>query len=110
MELSVEEKDPYPGIFYPLVRGLFSVRRKTVKNGLQIFLFSRIIKGKQIRSMDEAGGTAREILRMAGIRENERAENLDLAAFVSLAALARDFGCTGDAALKGSLEKGNDYR
>ncbi|MDR1287248.1 MAG: 16S rRNA (adenine(1518)-N(6)/adenine(1519)-N(6))-dimethyltransferase RsmA [Treponema sp.] len=110
MELSVEEKDPYPGIFYPLVRSLFSVRRKTIKNGLQIFLFSRIIKGKPVRSTDEAGGAAREILHLAGIRENERAENLGLAAFVSLAGAAQACGCMGDAALKGSLEKSNDCR
>ncbi|MDR1420847.1 MAG: 16S rRNA (adenine(1518)-N(6)/adenine(1519)-N(6))-dimethyltransferase RsmA [Treponema sp.] len=105
MELSVEDENAYPGVFYPLVRRLFSVRRKTVKNGLQIFLFSRIIKGKPIRSMDEAGGTAREILRRAGIRENERAENLDCAAFASLAGAALSLGFEGDTVSEGSSEK-----
>jgi 16S rRNA (adenine1518-N6/adenine1519-N6)-dimethyltransferase len=70
----------YPDCFYPLVRRLFSVRRKTIKNGLQNFLFSRIIKGDSGGSATEA----REILKGLDIRENERAENLDIPVFVRL--------------------------
>ncbi|MDR0601162.1 MAG: 16S rRNA (adenine(1518)-N(6)/adenine(1519)-N(6))-dimethyltransferase RsmA [Treponema sp.] len=104
LELSVEEKDAYPSVFYPLVRHLFSVRRKTVKNGLQIFLFSRIIKGKPI-PMDEAGGRAREILLHLGIHENERAENLDCAAFAELASAVEALGIFEDAVLEDPPEK-----
>jgi 16S rRNA (adenine1518-N6/adenine1519-N6)-dimethyltransferase len=81
LELRDEISGAYPDSFYPLVRHLFSVRRKTIRNGLQIFLFSRIIKG-------DPGGSAalaREILEELDIREHERAENLDIPVFVKLA-------------------------
>jgi 16S rRNA (adenine1518-N6/adenine1519-N6)-dimethyltransferase len=77
LELRDEISGAYPESFYPLVRHLFSVRRKTIKNGLQSFLFSRIIKG-------DSGGSAasaHEILKELDIRENERAENLDIPVF-----------------------------
>jgi 16S rRNA (adenine1518-N6/adenine1519-N6)-dimethyltransferase len=66
-----------PQVFSPLVRSLFASRRKTVKNNLLTFLSSR------------CGNDAQEIcaslLRENGIKENERAENLELEAFLSLA-------------------------
>jgi 16S rRNA (adenine1518-N6/adenine1519-N6)-dimethyltransferase len=33
-----------PSLFYPLVRALFSSRRKTIKNSLSVFIYSGIIK------------------------------------------------------------------
>jgi 16S rRNA (adenine1518-N6/adenine1519-N6)-dimethyltransferase len=68
-----------PPPFYPLVRNLFSSRRKTLKNNLQKFLSSYIIK-------ENAAGAAEAVLKDCGIRGNERAENLTIAGFAALAA------------------------
>jgi len=65
----------YPKVFYPLVRALFASRRKTIKNNLLTFI------GSLGGSRDVCG----DILRENGINENERAENLDIDAFLSLA-------------------------
>jgi 16S rRNA (adenine1518-N6/adenine1519-N6)-dimethyltransferase len=67
-----------PAIFYPLVRALFSSRRKTIKNNLLAFLSSRYGK---LQSQD----ICIAILRENAINENERAENLEFEAFLSLA-------------------------
>jgi 16S rRNA (adenine1518-N6/adenine1519-N6)-dimethyltransferase len=71
----------YPPAFKPLVRGLFSSRRKTIKNSLQSYLNSRILT--------ERGGQhqALELLEKTGINPNERAENLGLEEFSALAAV-----------------------
>ena len=60
-----------PAGFFPLVRSLFASRRKTVKNNLKVFVSSAEI--------------CEAALRETGINENERAENLELDAFLSLA-------------------------
>jgi 16S rRNA (adenine1518-N6/adenine1519-N6)-dimethyltransferase len=73
--LCLSLKEParvYPKNFYPLVRHLFSSRRKTVKNNLRRFL----------------GGNeelARSLLDESGISGEERAENLDIEVFAALA-------------------------
>lgn len=67
---------PVPGIFYSLVRSLFASRRKTVKNNLVNFTAS-FLKD----SPDLCG----EILREAGLTGNERAEDLGIEVFLSLA-------------------------
>jgi 16S rRNA (adenine1518-N6/adenine1519-N6)-dimethyltransferase len=69
-----------PALFYPLVRHLFSSRRKTIKNNLQSFVSSRILKEK---------GDPLEIvlpaLEYCGIKPEERAENLTIEQFAELA-------------------------
>ncbi|MDR2542311.1 MAG: 16S rRNA (adenine(1518)-N(6)/adenine(1519)-N(6))-dimethyltransferase RsmA [Treponema sp.] len=74
------EQAEYLPVFYPLVRSLFASRRKTVKNNLFSFLSSRKPLAKE---------ATREIctviLNENGINENQRAENLELEAFFSLA-------------------------
>jgi 16S rRNA (adenine1518-N6/adenine1519-N6)-dimethyltransferase len=74
----------YPPLFRPLVRGLFASRRKTIKNNLQSFLNSGILKknGKN----PAAGELAAEALKQCGIAPNERAENLGIPEFSALAA------------------------
>jgi 16S rRNA (adenine1518-N6/adenine1519-N6)-dimethyltransferase len=81
MGVLLEHRDTgekYPDIFYPLVRSLFLSRRKTIKNNLSAFLSSRYGK---------AGGQdlCASVLRENGVKENERAENLDCEVFLSLA-------------------------
>ncbi|MDR1836076.1 MAG: 16S rRNA (adenine(1518)-N(6)/adenine(1519)-N(6))-dimethyltransferase RsmA [Treponema sp.] len=67
----------YPAVFYPLVRSLFASRRKTIKNNLTAFLAS--CSGKASQDICET------LLRENGLTGNERAENLELEAFLSLA-------------------------
>ncbi|MCL2722188.1 MAG: 16S rRNA (adenine(1518)-N(6)/adenine(1519)-N(6))-dimethyltransferase RsmA [Treponema sp.] len=80
MGVLLENKNaqPCPLVFYPLVRSLFASRRKTIKNNFLTFLSSR--KGKK-----EALDICSAVLRENSINENERAENLDFDAFLSLA-------------------------
>ncbi|MCL2196641.1 MAG: 16S rRNA (adenine(1518)-N(6)/adenine(1519)-N(6))-dimethyltransferase RsmA [Treponema sp.] len=75
--LEKKEKIEYPAVFYPLVRALFSSRRKTVKNNLLSFLSSRFNKQAQTVCAD--------ILSQNNLSGNERAEKLDLNTFLSLA-------------------------
>jgi 16S rRNA (adenine1518-N6/adenine1519-N6)-dimethyltransferase len=67
-----------PPLFYPLVRALFSSRRKTIKNSLSAFIHSGIIKGK-------AGGEAGEILGYSGLSGDRRPETLGVEEFFRLA-------------------------
>jgi 16S rRNA (adenine1518-N6/adenine1519-N6)-dimethyltransferase len=78
----------YPTPFYPLVRGLFASRRKTVRNNLQSFILSGILYKKgcqgdiQKRLVQEL---TQELLEKCGIHPNERAENLGIDEFSALA-------------------------
>jgi len=89
--LSDQRNVQYPDIFYPLVRALFASRRKTIKNNLDIFLSSRIgnFKDNKINEQKDCSSEVQEIrvsvLKDCSIKENERAENLDFDAFLSLA-------------------------
>lgn len=69
-----------PRLFYPLVRGLFSSRRKTVKNTLSRFASSVILKA----------GIAEEVLARAGIRHDRRPETLCIDEFAALAAVLEE--------------------
>jgi 16S rRNA (adenine1518-N6/adenine1519-N6)-dimethyltransferase len=94
----------YPAVFYPLVRRLFSSRRKMVKNNLSLFLASRIEKDAQGKerlcvaggvdagSRKSADALAQEVLAKSGIHGGERAENLDIELFVKLAKAIEDMG------------------
>ncbi|GHV81874.1 ribosomal RNA small subunit methyltransferase A [Spirochaetia bacterium] len=78
----------YPVYFKPLLRCLFSSRRKTVKNNLQTFV-SSVLKGRGERPDVPGlpvGEIGAEVLAAAGIPPNERAERLGLEEFVSLSA------------------------
>jgi 16S rRNA (adenine1518-N6/adenine1519-N6)-dimethyltransferase len=77
------ELPAHPAFFYPLVRGLFSSRRKMIKNNLQTFISSRIMRGGK-----GAEDLSREILESCGLRGDERAEILDIKAFEALSKAA----------------------
>ncbi|MFP3041647.1 16S rRNA (adenine(1518)-N(6)/adenine(1519)-N(6))-dimethyltransferase RsmA [Treponema primitia] len=81
----------YPPSFRPLVRGLFSARRKTVKNNLQNFLHSGILNGEG-HFAAKAQDLSPELLEKAGIRPNERAENLRINEFLALAKELENLG------------------
>jgi len=79
MGVLLEKKDEceYPAIFYPLVRALFASRRKTIKNNLLTFLSSRFnIQAQELCSA---------VISQNALKGSERAEKLDLEAFLSLA-------------------------
>jgi 16S rRNA (adenine1518-N6/adenine1519-N6)-dimethyltransferase len=63
---------------YPLVRALFSSRRKTIKNSLSAFIHSGIMKGK-------GGGEVLEILERSGLSGERRPETLGIEEFARLA-------------------------
>jgi 16S rRNA (adenine1518-N6/adenine1519-N6)-dimethyltransferase len=69
----------YPALFYPQVRQLFSSRRKMIKNNLLGFLAARPGAG------EKSGSLGAEILDKSGLSGNERAENLKLEDFLTLA-------------------------
>jgi 16S rRNA (adenine1518-N6/adenine1519-N6)-dimethyltransferase len=73
-----------PPLFYPLIRALFSSRRKTIKNSLSAFIYSGILKEK-------AGGDAAEILRRSGLSGDRRPETLDIEEFTRLAGVLEVF-------------------
>jgi 16S rRNA (adenine1518-N6/adenine1519-N6)-dimethyltransferase len=86
LELLPPEERTSP-LFYPLVRGLFGSRRKTVKNNLQGFVSSRIAPGENVRALSLAA------LERCGIKPEDRAENLSVARFRELAlVLGEDYG------------------
>ena len=80
-----------PRLFYPLVRGLFSWRRKAIRNTLSAFAASVILK--QV-SPDGASSAAREAaaeaLNRANISGDRRPETLDRDEFAALAAFLEE--------------------
>ena len=80
MGVLLESRPPlsYPDVFYPLVRSLFSSRRKTIKNNLINFLSSRFVKSS-------SADICASILAENSLSGNERAENLNCDGFLSLA-------------------------
>jgi 16S rRNA (adenine1518-N6/adenine1519-N6)-dimethyltransferase len=77
-----------PRLFYPLVRSLFSSRRKTLRNTLSSFASSVIIGSitGSITGKEAAG----EILKKAGISGDRRAETLSIDEFAALAAFLEE--------------------
>jgi len=87
--ISGQEKKPK--FFYPLVRSLFSSRRKTLRNTLTAFASSAIIdSGLQGKAFLSAKETAEETLKKAGISGDRRAETLGLPEFAALAAFLEE--------------------
>jgi 16S rRNA (adenine1518-N6/adenine1519-N6)-dimethyltransferase len=74
--------------FYPLVRSLFSLRRKTLRNSLTTFASSVIIKAPDCPA--RLKDTAEEIFIETGISGDRRPETLDIHEFAALAACLED--------------------
>jgi len=72
-------------LFYPLVRRLFSGRRKTIRNTLTAFAAS-VIMNQVPNAKGSAMEAASEVLRQAGISGERRAETLSPDEFTALAA------------------------
>ena len=71
-----------PACFYPLVRHLFSSRRKTVKNNLAGFLATR--------SIPAAMTVVATVLEKSALDGGKRAENFSIADFTALAQIIED--------------------
>jgi 16S rRNA (adenine1518-N6/adenine1519-N6)-dimethyltransferase len=90
MGVLLEKRDSagYPPIFYPLVRSLFASRRKTIKNNLTGFLASRL--GETMLAGISARDICEQLLAENGLGGMERAEELELEAFLALAKSAEN--------------------
>jgi 16S rRNA (adenine1518-N6/adenine1519-N6)-dimethyltransferase len=73
----ISEPEKKPKLFYPLVRSLFSSRRKTIRNTLTAFASSVIIGSEK--------EVAEETLKKACISGDRRAETLSIDEFTALA-------------------------
>ena len=91
------DRDKLPELFYPLVRSLFSSRRKTIRNTLSGFASSVIIKaGLSEQELPKtARETAEELLGRTGISGERRPETLGLEEFAALAALLEEIVLNG---------------
>ena len=77
----------YPIVFYPLVRRLFSSRRKMIKNNLSVIVASRMGNDAPQKSAD---ALAAHVLAENALTGNERAENLNVEMFARLAQTIED--------------------
>ena len=85
-------------LFYPMVRSLFSNRRKTIRNTLSNFAASVIIKGNNTpgqapeSALTRVSGVeaAAEVLKRSGIPGDRRPETLDIDEFAALAAFLEE--------------------
>jgi 16S rRNA (adenine1518-N6/adenine1519-N6)-dimethyltransferase len=85
--LRKKDGESYPQCFTPLVRALFSSRRKSLRNSLSKFLSSRILSGE-----GKAPIYGEALLDACGISGAERPENLGLEEFAALARLIEKNG------------------
>ena len=85
MAVLLEKKDTqkYPAVFYPLVRALFSSRRKTIKNNLLNFLSARF--GESLQNKSAVQDLCASVLQSNLLDGGERAEILGQEVFLSLA-------------------------
>jgi 16S rRNA (adenine1518-N6/adenine1519-N6)-dimethyltransferase len=81
----LDNHENLPKLFYPLVRGLFSSRRKIIRNTLSAFAVSVIIKEN----------AAEEALFRAGVSGERRAETLGIEEFAALAKALEDITADG---------------
>jgi 16S rRNA (adenine1518-N6/adenine1519-N6)-dimethyltransferase len=89
--LEAKEAHVLPRCFYPLLRHLFSSRRKTIKNNLINFFALQNGNPEQIAAhVPEI--CAAHILEKCAIDERSRAENLSLNNFMVLAKAVEDMG------------------
>jgi 16S rRNA (adenine1518-N6/adenine1519-N6)-dimethyltransferase len=90
----ISEPENKPKLFYPLVRSLFSYRRKTLRNTLTAFASSVIIDsvtGSKVLACE----AAMESLKKAGISGERRAETLSIPEFAALAAFLEEIVTNG---------------
>ncbi|MDR1859098.1 MAG: 16S rRNA (adenine(1518)-N(6)/adenine(1519)-N(6))-dimethyltransferase RsmA [Treponema sp.] len=87
LELRDDAAPALPSVFYPLVRQLFSSRRKTVKNNLAGFIGTRQGLGQK-----PPVALAGEALERCAISGGRRAEECALEDFISLAKVIEDMG------------------
>ena len=87
-------REKLPALFYPLVRSLFSSRRKTVRNTLSAFASQAIIKGASFSKNGSYSGNARDIaeeaLKKANIAGVRRPETFSIGEFAALSASLED--------------------
>ena len=82
-----------PACFYPLIRQLFSSRRKTIKNNLTGFFVSRAQPMQRQAGRGQAAEMAAEALEHAGrLDGGRRAEDLTIDDFMVLAKTLEDMG------------------
>jgi 16S rRNA (adenine1518-N6/adenine1519-N6)-dimethyltransferase len=87
LDLRDDALSPFPLLFHPLVRRLFSNRRKTVKNSLCSFAAAYgSVKGQTSKDLAMAA------LEGCGISPEERPENLDISQFRDLAVYLQHLG------------------
>lgn len=79
-----------PIFFRPLVRGLFSSRRKTLRNNLQNFVLSGILHNDALGNKKRVQELCTTVLEASGIGPHERAETLGYEAFITLARTLED--------------------
>ena len=85
-------------LFYPLVRALFSSRRKTIRNTLSAFAASVIIKPEaDVREKPrfKAAELAAEALARGNISDSRRAETLEVHEFAALAVFLEELILNG---------------
>jgi 16S rRNA (adenine1518-N6/adenine1519-N6)-dimethyltransferase len=73
-------------LFYPLVRALFSSRRKIIRNTLSSFITSVIIKQKDPKQKTIPLELAADVFNRTGISGERRPETLTIDEFAALAA------------------------
>jgi len=73
-----------PEIFYPMVRNLFSARRKNIKNSLSAYITGKDKSGKPSIC------SAEDILRSAGISPDRRPETLGIEEFIGLSVITEE--------------------
>jgi len=89
----IPDRGELPKLFYPLVRGLFSSRRKAVRNTLSAFAASVIIKPVSPEASSTAKEIAAETLDRANISGDRRPETLSKDEFAALAAFLEEIVC-----------------
>jgi len=88
MDILNENKN-LPLLFYPLVRALFSSRRKTIRNTLSNFASSVTMKTKMKKSVSSRGA-AEEVFHRTGISGDRRPETLNVEEFAALAGVLEE--------------------
>ena len=83
----LSRQNALPKFFYPLVRGLFSARRKTIRNTLSTFAASVIMDYAKADAKDQRSvrDLAAEVLSRSGVSGERRPETLGIEEFAALA-------------------------
>jgi len=93
----VPQRKNMPRLFYPLVRSLFSSRRKTIKNTLSVYALELIMKQKgggdrnPALNRELARNAVMEVLNRSGVSGERRPETLGIHEFIALAVFLEEF-------------------